>query len=172
MCLGKKATTFFKPGPNFKELLSTKICLAWNFFLDKNRITNKISICCIFLVTGIQLLFAYPKNHLEIWLVVLLLSRKKFHAKQILCWAALWNWAQVSTRTQQNCPSSFPGWNIKPAQIVFKVQECFQTDKTYPSFGSTARSRGLSKFFRIFVDGNWPLLLTTSMDAGCSVFTQ
>ena len=64
------------------ELLSTKICLAWNFFLDKNRITNQISIGCILLVTGIQLLFAYPKNHVEIRLVGLFLSRKKYHAKQ------------------------------------------------------------------------------------------
>ena len=48
-------------GPNFIELLSTKNCLAWNFFLDKIRITNQISICCILLVTGIQLLFAYPE---------------------------------------------------------------------------------------------------------------
>ena len=47
------------------------------------RITNQISICCIFLVTGIQLLFAHPENHVEIWLVILFLSRKKFHAKQI-----------------------------------------------------------------------------------------
>ena len=29
------------PGPNFIELLSTKICLAWNFCLDKNRATNQ-----------------------------------------------------------------------------------------------------------------------------------
>ena len=34
------------------------------------------------LVTGIQLLPAYPENHMEIWLVILFLSRKKFHAKQ------------------------------------------------------------------------------------------
>ena len=33
--------------------------------------------------TGIQLLFAYPENHMEIWLVNLFLSRKKFHAKQM-----------------------------------------------------------------------------------------
>ena len=38
-----------KSGPNFIELLSTKICLAWNFFLDKNRIANQISICCMLL---------------------------------------------------------------------------------------------------------------------------
>ena len=36
------------------------------------------------LVTGVQLLFAYPKNHVENWLVILFLSREKFHAKQIL----------------------------------------------------------------------------------------
>ena len=80
---GGRTPSMLKPGPNFIELLSTKICLAWNFFLDKNRITNQISICCILLVTGIQLLFAYPENHVEIWLVILFLSRKKFHAKQI-----------------------------------------------------------------------------------------
>ena len=52
---------------------------------DKNRITNQISICCILLVTGIQLLFAYmyPENHVEILLLILFLSRKTFHAKQI-----------------------------------------------------------------------------------------
>ena len=59
------------------------MCLAWNFFLDKNRITNQILICCKLLVTGIQLLFAYPENHMEIWLVIMFLSRQKFHAKQI-----------------------------------------------------------------------------------------
>ena len=64
-------------GPNFKK--SKKICLAWKFFLDKNRITNKISICCILLVTGIQLLFAHPENHVEIWLVVFLWHNDAYH---------------------------------------------------------------------------------------------
>ena len=48
-----------RSGPNFIELL----------FLDKNRITNQISICCILLVTGIQLLCAHTENHVGIWLV-------------------------------------------------------------------------------------------------------
>ena len=43
-----------RPGPNFIELLSTKICSACNFFLGKNRITNQTSICYILLVTGFQ----------------------------------------------------------------------------------------------------------------------
>ena len=46
-------------------------------------IINKIFNCSILIATGIQLLFAYPENHVEIWLVILFLSRKKFHAKQI-----------------------------------------------------------------------------------------
>ena len=46
-------------------------------------ITNQISICCILLDTGIQVLFVYPENHVAIWLVNLFLSMKKFHAKQI-----------------------------------------------------------------------------------------
>ena len=54
-----------------KNLLSMK-----NFFLE-------ISIWCILIVTGIQLLFAYPKKQVDIWLVILFLSRQKFHAKQI-----------------------------------------------------------------------------------------
>ena len=70
--------------PNLIELLSTKICLAWNYFLDKNRITNQTSIWCILLVTSIQLLFAYPENHMEIWLEILFLWRQKFHAKLIV----------------------------------------------------------------------------------------
>ena len=74
-----KATASVCPEPNFIELLSSQICLAWNFFLDKNRI-NRISICCILLVTSIQLLFAYPVNHVKIWLVILFLSRQIFHA--------------------------------------------------------------------------------------------
>ena len=55
---------FSRPGPDFIELQSTKSYLAWNFFVNKNRITNEISICCILLVIVIQLLFAYPENHI------------------------------------------------------------------------------------------------------------
>ena len=66
------------------ELLSTTICLAQNFYLDKNRITNQISVCCILLNTDVQrLLFAYPENNVGIWLVIMFLSRKKCHAKQL-----------------------------------------------------------------------------------------
>ena len=73
-----------RPGHNFIELLSTTNCLAWNFVIDKNsRNTNKISICWILLVTGNQLLFAYPKNHVEMWVVILFWARQTFHAKQI-----------------------------------------------------------------------------------------
>ena len=82
--IGKLYCCFPKTWPNFIELLSTKICSALNFFLDKNRITNQIPICCILLVTGTQLLFTYPENHVEIWSVILFLSREKFHAKQIV----------------------------------------------------------------------------------------
>ena len=40
-------------------------------------------MCCILVVTSIQLLFAYPKNQVEIWLVILFLSRQKIHAMNI-----------------------------------------------------------------------------------------
>ena len=36
------------------------------------------------LVTGIQMLFAYPENHVEIGLVILFLPSQKFHAQQIV----------------------------------------------------------------------------------------
>ena len=48
-------------------------------------VTNQSSICCMLLVTGIQLLFAYPENHVEIWLVILFSSWNIFHAKQFCC---------------------------------------------------------------------------------------
>ena len=41
-------------------------------------IANQIVICCILLVTGTQLLFAYPENHMKIWLVIMFLSIKIF----------------------------------------------------------------------------------------------
>lgn len=41
-------------------------CLAWNFLPDQNSITNQMSICYLLLFTGIQLLFDYPENHMEI----------------------------------------------------------------------------------------------------------
>ena len=44
MCVNMGKEQFSLTEPNFKELLlSTHICLAWDFFIDKNRITNKIS---------------------------------------------------------------------------------------------------------------------------------
>ena len=70
------------PRSNFIELLSTKICSARNFFLDENRIANQVFTCCILLVTGFHLLFAYPENHVDILLVILFLSTEKFPAKQ------------------------------------------------------------------------------------------
>ena len=79
-----------------------KITSLWKFGLNRstklrendernNTLVGRICVlsdgnnfhCCIFLVTGIQLLFAYPENHVEIMLVILFLSRQKFHAKQI-----------------------------------------------------------------------------------------
>ena len=74
----------YKPGPNFIELLSTKICLALNFFLGKNRNTNRISILLHFLVTGIQLLYAYLENHVEMWL-----------RNPVLIKANIWCWADI-----------------------------------------------------------------------------
>ena len=95
--------------PNFTELLSTKICLSWNFFLDKNRITNQIHICWILLVTGSQLLIAYPENHVKIWLVILFLLRKKFHAQRICVLSSslkmgpgLWGYLHVINLKQTN----------------------------------------------------------------------
>ena len=72
---------------SFIKLLSTKICLARNFFLEKNRSTNQISISCISLIT---------ENHVEIWLVKSCLYQgNNFKLSKFLCLAALWNWALV-----------------------------------------------------------------------------
>ena len=70
-------------GPNFIALLSTQFAKHEISFLIKIRIINQISTCCLLLVTGIQLLFAYLENHVEIWLVILFLLWQKIHGKQI-----------------------------------------------------------------------------------------
>ena len=62
---------------------------------------NKIN-CCILLVTGIQLLFAYPENPIEIWLVILFLSRKKCHAKHFF----------VLSISMKLCPGNEICWEL------------------------------------------------------------
>ena len=107
--------TWCLPGPNFKELLSTKTCLAWYFFLSKNRITNQMSICCILLVSGIQLylLFAYPESHKEIWLAILFLS------SEYVCLAALWTWALSAVKVGV-CLYFFNNWPAGPVSLSFQ----------------------------------------------------
>ena len=97
-------------GPNFIELLSTQICLAWNFSLDKNRITNQISIGCILLDTGIiesvLTLCWYSavvcwKSKISCEILVgnpVFIIKKNFHAKHSIFvrLAALWNWALLA----------------------------------------------------------------------------
>ena len=62
----------------FAQFYKAAKSLAWNFLLDKNRGTNRISLCCIMLVTGIQLYFAHPENHMEILLVILFFQGRNF----------------------------------------------------------------------------------------------
>ena len=69
--LRHNGTRVCSSGPNFIGLLSTKNCLAWNFSLDKNRNANS----WIPIRSNIQ--------QIEIWLAILFLSWKKFHAKQL-----------------------------------------------------------------------------------------
>ena len=85
------------PWLNFIELLSTTICLAWNFFLDKNRITNKTSICCILLVTGIQLMFAESWKSSGIFVGNPVFMEAVMSCKQMFVLSSSRNWAQVAT---------------------------------------------------------------------------
>ena len=70
----------WRPGPNFIELLSTTICLAWNFFLDENRITNQISTWFSGWANNSWTPVTRSIQQIEIWLVILFLPRKKYHA--------------------------------------------------------------------------------------------
>ena len=70
-------------GANFIELLSTKICLAWNFCLNKNRINSQISTWFSRWANNSWIPVTSNMQQMEIWLVILFLSRKKCHAKQI-----------------------------------------------------------------------------------------
>ena len=70
-------------GPNFIELLSTKICLAWHFCLDKKQ-DYQSNFHVIFRIRKHQVNSSNEQlmRQMEIWLVILFLSAKKFHAKQ------------------------------------------------------------------------------------------
>ena len=77
-------TCTLRPGPNLIELLSTKICLALNFCLDKNWITHKIFTWFSWWANISWIPVTSKMQQMEIWLVILFLSRKKCHAKQIV----------------------------------------------------------------------------------------
>ena len=77
-----KVCTRLSTGPNFIELVSTKICSAGNFFLDKNKITNQISTWFSGLANNSWIPVKSNMQQTENWLVILFLSRKKCHAKQ------------------------------------------------------------------------------------------
>ena len=58
------------PGPNFTELLSTQICSALSFCLDKKKY-NQPNLHMIFRISKQQL---NSMQQMEIWLVILFLS--------------------------------------------------------------------------------------------------
>ena len=71
-------------GPNFIELLSTKMCSAWNFFHNKSGLcTVPTKFPSNFQDYNIWIPVSSNMQLMEIWLVILFLSRKKFHAQQI-----------------------------------------------------------------------------------------
>ena len=101
--------------------------------------TNQISMCWILLVTGIQLLFAYLENHVEMWLEILFLSKgKHFMLSTFLCLAALWNWALIQmdkltgknpvSRWIRDCISPVKGWIL-----VSKLKNCHVVNIYVPS---------------------------------------
>ena len=51
--------------PNFMKPVSSQICLAWNFFLDYQPNFHLLHISWYWYS------FAYPENHVQIWLVIL-----------------------------------------------------------------------------------------------------
>ena len=63
--------------------------------IDKDRIKTKFVFVVYFLLHGIQLLFAYPDNHEEIWLVILFSSRKTFPAKQVFVLSSFMKFCQL-----------------------------------------------------------------------------
>ena len=81
----KLILNLFLSPPHYLDPISQS-CEAHKFAQHEWQIQSyqpNFPFCCILLVTGILLLLAYPENHVEIWLVILFLSRKKFNATQI-----------------------------------------------------------------------------------------
>ena len=60
-----------------------KSCLAWNFSLDKNRITKQFSMWFLGQANNSWRPVTSHMKQMEILLVIPFLSRLKFHAKQI-----------------------------------------------------------------------------------------
>ena len=94
------------PGPNFIEMLSTTICLAWNFFLDKNWITNQFPFVayCLWLIFSCSLLIL--KITWTFGWKFCFYQGKNVMLSNFLCLAALWNWAKYSflpARLAQEC---------------------------------------------------------------------
>ena len=74
------------PGPNFKKPVSTKVCLAWNFFLGqlvKTGLPTKCPHDFQDLANNSWIPVSSNMQQMNIWLVILFLPRKKFQAKQI-----------------------------------------------------------------------------------------
>ena len=73
------------------------------------------------LLIGVQLVFACPENHVEIWLAFLFLSREKCHAKQICVLSSAIKLAPVHSDIQS--------FTFKQVTIVVFVVSVVSTSK-------------------------------------------
>ena len=105
--VGTRETPSENTWPNFKELLNTKMCLAWHFFLDKRQYYQP-NFHLIFRISEQQLNTNNKQymQQIKMLLVILFLHRKTFHAKQICVLSSsmklgpgLRQWPKVSIRS-------------------------------------------------------------------------
>ena len=98
------------PGPNFIKPVTTTICLAWNFRITGLR--TKFPHDFQDLANNSWIQVTSNMQHMKIWLVILFLPRKKFHAKQIFVLSGSWNWAQVWNTPGNSADMSCPVFSV------------------------------------------------------------
>ena len=112
-------------GPNFMKPVSTKICLARNFFLGKTGLPTQFPLDFQDLANNSWIPVSSNMQQMKIWLVIQFLPRKKFHAKQIFVLTqALWSVAQMTSYAHKYITADQSSNHGKLASLCIQWNHC------------------------------------------------
>ena len=107
------------PGINFIALLSTPICLAWNFSLDKNRNANQMSTWFSGQANTSWIPARSNIQQMEICLIILFLSWKKFHDNQFFVLSSSMKLGPALTALELTTKNYKPMVNVQDDRQIF-----------------------------------------------------